>query len=100
MSSPAELKDLAFQLRGERDNLVCILGAEIEGKAHLVIMIADSLVKTTKLNAGEIIRKVSGHIQGGGGGQPFLATAGGKNPGGIREALQSAKKFVAEQLSK
>ncbi len=99
MGSPSELKDLAFQLRNYRDNLVCILGSEIGGKAHLVIMIADSLVKNTKLNAGEIIRKVSGHIQGGGGGQPFLATAGGKNPGGIREALLSAKELISGQLS-
>lgn len=100
MESPSELKDLAFQLKAYRDNLICILGAEIDGKAHLVIMIADSLVKSTGLNAGDIIRKVSAHIQGGGGGQAFLATAGGKNPGGIPEALQSAKKLISEQLSK
>ncbi len=96
VGSPSELKDLAFQLRNQGNNLVCALGADINGKAHLVIMIADKLINTHKLNAGEIIRKISSHIQGGGGGQAFLATAGGRNPAGIPDALQSAKKYINE----
>ena len=96
VNSPSELKDLAFQLRNQGNNLICALGAEIEGKAHLVIMISDNLIETHKLNAGEVIRKISNHIQGGGGGQAFLATAGGRNPAGIPGALESAKKYITE----
>jgi len=72
-----------------------VIGAEIEGKALLTVMISDNLVKEKNLNASNIIREVSKEIQGGGGGQPFYATAGGKNPKGLSLALEKAISFIA-----
>ena len=88
------VKDLAFQLKGEIENLFLVLGAEVNGKANLSIMIADNLVKEKGLNAGQIIRDAAKAIQGGGGGQPFYATAGGRNAAGLEEAFKIAKKAL------
>jgi len=71
-----------------------LAGAEIDGKAHLSLIISDGLVKEKKLNASNIIREIAKEIQGGGGGQAFYATAGGKNPDGILAALERGKSFV------
>ncbi len=92
--SPAILKDLAFQMRNEIENLFLVVGAEIHNKAYLAIIIADNLVKEKKLNAGKIIQEIAKEIDGGGGGQPFFATAGGKNVSGILRALNSAERFI------
>jgi alanyl-tRNA synthetase len=84
------IKDIAFQLKNEVDNLFLVLGANLNGKANLTVMISDKLVKEKGLNAGQIIREAAKAIQGGGGGQPFYATAGGKNPDGLQEAIEIA----------
>ena len=94
IDSAQRLKDLAFQLKSQMDNLCLVLAAEIEGKASLAVMIADNLVKEKNLNAGNIIREISKEVDGGGGGQPFFATAGGKNPAGIEKALAKAKTLI------
>ncbi len=88
------LRDLAFQIKGDMENLVLILGCEIEGKANLAVMISNQLVESKNLNASTIIREISKEIQGGGGGQAFFATAGGKNPAGLQKALDRAKDFL------
>jgi alanyl-tRNA synthetase len=85
------IKDICFQLKNEIDNLFLVLGAKVGGKANLTIMISDNLVKEKNLNAGNIIRNAAKAIQGGGGGQPFYATAGGSKPEGLAEAFQIAK---------
>ncbi|MBN1925444.1 MAG: alanine--tRNA ligase [Prolixibacteraceae bacterium] len=84
------IKDIAFQLKNEVDNLFLVLGANLNDKPNLTVMISDNLVKEKGLNAGQIIREASKAIQGGGGGQPFYATAGGKNPDGLKEAIEIA----------
>ncbi len=94
VSSAGSLKDIAFQLKGEIDNLFLVLGAEIDGKANLAIMLSDNLVKDKGLNAGAIIRDIAKEVQGGGGGQPFFATAGGKNPQGIEKALKKSEEYL------
>ena len=88
------MKDLAFEMGGEVDNLFLVLGAEQDGKALLNLYISKELVASKDLNAGTIIRELGKHIQGGGGGQPFFATAGGKNPAGIPEALSQARNYL------
>ncbi|NNG11496.1 MAG: hypothetical protein HKM92_15120, partial [Arenibacter sp.] len=65
------------------------------GKALLSCYISKDLVAQKGLNAGTIVRELGKYIQGGGGGQPFFATAGGKNPAGIPEALEKARDFIS-----
>ncbi len=92
------LKDLAFQLRNEYDEIVVVLGCVVNEKPQLVVIISDSLVKEKKLNAVDAIRSIAKHIQGGGGGQPFFATAGGKNATGMDAALREAKYYFSDKL--
>jgi alanyl-tRNA synthetase len=87
----ASIKDILFQLKGEIADFIGVIGG-IEGdKCSLSIIISDNLVKDKNLDAGKIIREISKHINGGGGGQAFFATAGGKNPNGIDSALDAFK---------
>ncbi len=95
LNSAAAIKDLAFQLKNEMDNLVLVIGAEINEKANLSVMISESLVKEKGWNASQIIREAAKEIQGGGGGQPFYATAGGKNPDGINAAIEKVKNLIS-----
>ncbi|MCX6306263.1 MAG: alanine--tRNA ligase [Bacteroidetes bacterium] len=88
------VKNLAYELNASIPDLFQVLATESEGKATLLVMLADNLVKERKLNAGNIIRELAKEIQGGGGGQPHIATAGGKNLAGIPAALERAKGFV------
>ncbi len=91
---PAGIKDLSFELGGEIANAFMIFGANNNGKALLSCYISKNLVEEKGLNAGQVVRELGKYIQGGGGGQPFFATAGGKNPSGIEEALEKAKQFL------
>ncbi len=87
------IKDLAYQLGGEIGNLYFIAGTKNEDKATLTVYISKEITNET-LNAGKIVRELGKLIHGGGGGQPFYATAGGKNPNGIKEALEKAKEYI------
>lgn len=82
------IKDILFQLKGEVDNFVGVLGGVDDGKCTLSIIASDDIVAKNNFHAGNIIREVSKHIQGGGGGQPFFATAGGKKPEGLNAAIE------------
>ena len=88
------LKDVSFELGGEIDNLFLLLGSRTNGKATISCYVSKDLVTSKNLNAGQIVRALGTFIQGGGGGQPFYATAGGKNPDGIKQALEKGKSFV------
>ncbi len=90
----AGIKDLSFELGGEMENVVMLFGTDQKGKALLSCYISKNLVEEKELNAGQIVRELGKYIQGGGGGQPFFATAGGKNPSGIEEALQNAISYL------
>ncbi len=88
------IKELAFQIKGEVENLFLVLGAEIHGKAHLTVMISENLVKDRKLHAGNIVKELAKEVGGGGGGQPFYATAGGSDLSGILRALEKADSYL------
>ena len=88
------VKNLAYELNATIPDLFLVLATEADGKATLTVMLSENLVKERKLNAGNIIRELAKEIQGGGGGQPHIATAGGKNPAGIPAALEKARSFV------
>ncbi len=96
-ASAQAVKDLAYQLRGEISDLFLVLGAEIDGKPLLTVMISDEVVKSRGLDAGKIVREAGKEIKGGGGGQPFYATAGGKEVAGLAAAIAKAAAFVTEQ---
>jgi alanyl-tRNA synthetase len=88
------IKNLAYQLKDIVPNLFLVLGAEINDKPSLTVMIAENLVKEKGLNAGTIIKELAKEIKGGGGGQPFFATAGGSDSKGLSSALEKAKAFL------
>lgn len=89
------IKNISFELKQQINNLFCVLGSNVDGKPHLSVIISDTLVADKSLNATQIIRDLAKEIQGGGGGQPFYATAGGKNADGLSKALERAKNIFA-----
>ena len=87
--SPDAAKDLAFQVSGQLpEKMLCVLGSSYEGKPLLTVMISKDLVKDNALNAGQMVREAAKLIQGGGGGAPHFATAGGKNVNGLEAAVE------------
>ncbi|MBK7967553.1 MAG: alanine--tRNA ligase [Bacteroidetes bacterium] len=96
LSSADAIKGLSFDMRNQIENLVLLLGAEVDGKPHISLIVADNLVKEKNINASNLIRNIAKEIQGGGGGQPFYATAGGKNSHGLDAALKMGYKLVSE----
>lgn len=89
------VKTLAFSLRDRVQNLFLVLATDIDGKPGLTVMLSDNLVAERNLNAGAIVKLLAKEIQGGGGGQPFYATAGGKSSEGIESALVKAREVIA-----
>ena len=88
------LKAIAFEVRKSSDNSVVVIGSATGGKANILVMVSDRLVKEKNINAVNIIKEIAGEINGGGGGQPFLATAGGKKPEGIKKAIEKAADYL------
>lgn len=89
-----QLKNLSYQLKNEVPNLVCVLGTVISDKPLLSVIIDEELVKSKGLHAGNMIKELAKEIRGGGGGQPFYATAGGSDASGLDAALAKAKTQV------
>ena len=88
------IKDLVYEIGGTADNFFILLGSVNDGKPMLTCYISKTLAADKSLNAGQIVRELGKHIQGGGGGQAFFATAGGKNPAGITDAIVAAKGYI------
>ena len=78
-------------MKGETDNFLGVIGGNEGDKCTLSIIASDSIIESKGFNAGTMIREAAKHIQGGGGGQPFFATAGGKNPSGLQAALDEIR---------
>jgi alanyl-tRNA synthetase len=92
--NPEGAKDLAYELGTLGTNLFLLIATSEDDKPMLSCYISKELVVEKNLNAGTVVRELGKYIQGGGGGQPFFATAGGKNVAGIKEALEKAVDFV------
>jgi alanyl-tRNA synthetase len=88
------LKNLSFQLRQNHDDLVAVLATEQNGKVFLSIMISDQLVKNKGLDASKIIKDLAKHIEGGGGGQAFYASAAGKNAAGLEKLFGEVRNLI------
>ncbi len=88
------IKDILHQLKGDYANFAAVLGGIEQDKCNLTLIISENLVAEKGLDAGKIIRTLSQHIQGGGGGQAFFATAGGKNANGLDKAIAEFKELV------
>ncbi len=89
-----QAKTLAGELRNKAANVFCVLSVKNGDKVNLIVSISDNLISDKGLNAGKIIKEISKHIKGGGGGQPFLATAGGKDASGVKAAFEAAKEHI------
>jgi alanyl-tRNA synthetase len=88
------VKDLIFQITAMVENAVLIIGLEIEDKAQLHVGISKGIAGKSGLHAGQLIRELAKSVGGGGGGQPFYASAGGKNPSGIDKALADGRAAI------
>lgn len=90
----ATVKDLSFKIKAQVENLMLLLITESEGKVGLSLILGDNLVNDKGMDASKLIREIAAEVQGGGGGQKFYATAGGKNPAGIENAINKAKSLI------
>jgi alanyl-tRNA synthetase len=88
------LKNLSFQLKNEITDLYLVLATVIDGKPLITVMISENIVKEKKLHAGTIVKELAKEIKGGGGGQPFYATAGGKDIAGIDKVIKKSTSFI------
>ncbi|MEM9674602.1 MAG: alanine--tRNA ligase [Bacteroidota bacterium] len=89
------LKQLAFNLKNQVDALVMVLAANINDKPQIAVVVDEKFTQSHDLHAGQMIKQLAKHIQGGGGGQPFFATAGGKDVNGLDKVLEEAKEMIS-----
>lgn len=88
------IRQIAFQLRKEVENALIVVASDFDGRPSITVSVSDHLVSEKGLNAGQIVRELAREINGGGGGQPFFATAGGKDLSGLDRVIQKAKDFL------
>lgn len=88
------LKQIAFDLRKSVDNLALVLAADVNGKPVVSVMFSESVMEAHGLHAGKLVKELAAEIQGGGGGQPFFATAGGKNIDGLDNVVIKAQHIL------
>ncbi len=91
------LKRISYELKNQVKGLYLVLAADINGKPQISVMFDDELVEKHQLHAGKLIRELAAEIKGGGGGQPFFATAGGKDLAGLEKVVEKARKLVEER---
>lgn len=94
MPNAEVVKNIAFELRNQVENLVLVLGHESNGKPMISVALSDNLVKDRGMNAGTMVRELAKYIKGGGGGQPFYATAGGSEMSGLEQALKASRALL------
>lgn len=100
VSSPDFLRSLSFDLKNKENNIIIALGAVIENKPYISLYISENIVKEKNLNANIIIKELANEIKGGGGGQSFFATAGGKDIDGLQRAIEKAEIIVKNLVLK
>ncbi len=88
------LKNVAYALRNQFDDLFMVLAANIDGRPQVAVMLGEATEKTKKYHAGEMVKALAKEIGGGGGGQPFFATAGGKDLSGLDKVVKQAKDLL------
>ena len=94
------LKKVSFELKNECDNLILIVAAEVQNKPMVSVMISDQLVKDYDLHAGNMVKELAREIKGGGGGQPFYATAGGQDISGLDKVVEKAREMISSLEAK
>ena len=94
VSSADALKNIAYGLRNQFDDLLLVLAADVDSKPQVAVMIGEKLLATNKYHAGNMVKDLAKEIEGGGGGQPFFATAGGKNLAGLNAVVEKAKQLI------
>ena len=94
--SAEQMKQIAFEIKGELSNFILLLTSNLNNKPIITLMISENLVQSKAWNAGSIIRDLSIEIKGGGGGQPFFATAGGSDADGLKKVIQKAKEIFKD----
>nr|MDQ3393877.1 alanine--tRNA ligase [Bacteroidota bacterium] len=99
LPSTDALKKLAFEIKQQLEPVILVLAAEIEGKPQIAVAVSDSLVQGKGWNAGNMVKILAKEIQGGGGGQPFFATAGGKDLQGLDRVVTASHVLIREKAS-
>ncbi len=94
LPSADALKQIAYELNQKVENLFLVLAADVQGKPQVAVMINDTLVKEKSLHAGNIVKELAKEIKGGGGGQPFFATAGGSDLSGLERIVEKGRALV------
>ncbi len=89
------LKHIAYALRNQFDDMLMVLAANVDGKPQVAVMLGEKTEASKKFHAGEMVKSLAKEINGGGGGQPFFATAGGKNLDGLDNVVSKAKEMIA-----
>lgn len=90
------LKNIAYGLRNQFEDLLLILAADVDSKPQVAVMIGEKLAQTNTYHAGNMVKELAKEIEGGGGGQPFFATAGGKNLNGLDRVIEKARNLIAK----
>lgn len=90
------LKSIAYALRNQFDDLLLVLAADVGSKPQVMVMLGERLAASNKFHAGNMVKELAREIDGGGGGQPFFATAGGKNLGGLDAVIEKAKQLISQ----